>query len=291
MEMSKSMDTAVMGRREQAMADPMVPEFFPIRRAAMETHDTFTFELEPPSGKFVFGPGQFNMLYAFGVGEVPISISGDPGNPKSLVHTIRAVGTVTEAMRKLKRGDTLGVRGPFGTSWPVDKAVGNDVVVVAGGIGLAPLRPAIYHLLANRDRYGKVVVCYGARTPGDLLYTRELARWRGRLDLQVEVTVDSALAGWRGNVGVVTTLLPGEQFDPLNTTAMICGPEVMMRFSILELQKRGIGSENIYVSMERNMKCAIGLCGHCQFGPTFICKDGPVFSFDRIEGLFPKREI
>lgn len=270
----------------------MLPQPYRVERVQKETHDTFTFDLESLNGgSFPFAPGQFNMLYVFGVGEVPISISGDPGVPEKLVHTIRAVGTVTSAMRKLKPGDVIGVRGPFGSAWPVDKARGDDVVVVAGGIGLAPLRPVLYHLISNRDKYGKVMLLYGARTPQDLLYTRELERWRGRFDLQVEVTVDSAVSGWRGNVGVVTTLIPGEQFDPLHTTAMVVGPEVMMRFTILELQKRGIPDEAIFISMERNMKCAIGLCGHCQFGPTFICKDGPVYSFDEIKELFGKREI
>jgi NAD(P)H-flavin reductase len=272
--------------------DPMAPEFFSIKRVQKDTYDTFTMELDPVMGRrFFFAPGQFNMLYVFGVGEVPISISGDPGRPDALVHTVRAVGTVTNAMRKLKPGHVVGVRGPYGTSWPVEQAEGSDVVIVAGGIGLAPLRPALYYILANRERYGKVVLLYGARTPQDLLYTHELERWRGRLDLQVEVTVDSAQSHWRGNVGVVTTLIPGARFDPLHTVAMVCGPEVMMRFTVAELQKRGIGLEKIYASMERNMKCGVGLCGHCQFGPTFICKDGPVFSFDRIKEWFGKREL
>jgi NAD(P)H-flavin reductase len=271
---------------------PMFPQLYTVVRALKETHDTFTFELEPVSSRISsFAPGQFNMLYVFGVGEVPISISGDPARPEVLVHTIRAVGTVTQAMRKLKHGDMLGVRGPFGSHWPIEEAVGNDLVIVAGGIGLAPLRPVIYHVLANRDKFGKVALLYGARTPQDLLYTRQLEHWRSRFDFQVEVTLDSAARGWRGNVGVVTTLIPGEQFDPSHTVAMICGPEVMMRFTIIELQKRGVADEAIFISMERNMKCGIGLCGHCQLGPTFICKDGPVYTYDRLSELFGKREI
>jgi NAD(P)H-flavin reductase len=172
----------------------------------------------------------------------------------------------------------LGVRGPFGSHWPVEQAQGNDIVMVAGGIGIAPLRPVLYSLLANRTHYGNIVLLYGSRTPRDLLYRKELERWRGRLDLEVEVTVDSAMGGWFGNVGVVTKLIPRVQFDPWATTAMICGPEIMMRFTILELQKRGVGPESIFISMERNMRCAVGFCGHCQFGPTFICKDGPLGS-------------
>lgn len=274
-------------------ADPMVPTPFVLRKISAETEDTFTIELETGDGQgdFFFLPGQFNMIYSFGVGEVPISISGDPGKPRSLVHTIRAVGSVTRAFQRLTRGGTVGVRGPYGTHWPVEEAAGNDVVIVAGGIGLAPLRPALYSLLANRDRYGKVVLLYGARSPKELLYERELAQWRGRFDMQVEVTVDIGTGGWRGHVGVVTTLIPKSAFDPENTTVMICGPEVMMRFTLMELRKRGVPPENLFLSMERNMKCAVGFCGHCQLGPTFICKDGPVFSFPKMQPLLGKREI
>jgi NAD(P)H-flavin reductase len=274
-----------------------------VRRVRRETYDTFTLELEPhpASGPSVrnrkgqrdgFAPGQFNMLYVFGKGEVPISISGDPGKPDQLIHTVRAVGSVTQAICASKRGHILGVRGPFGSRWPVDEAAGSDVVIVAGGIGLAPLRPAIYHVLSHRGEYGRVALLYGARTPSDLLYRSELEKLRGRFDLEVEVTVDSAKANeWHGHVGVVTTLIPKASFDPLHTIAMVCGPEIMMRFTILELQKRGIPPERIFVSMERNMKCAVGFCGHCQYGPTFICKDGPVFRFDAVQGIFGKREI
>jgi NAD(P)H-flavin reductase len=274
--------------------DPMLPNPFRIRRIRRETHDTFTLELGAANGAgtFSFAAGQFNMLYVFGMGEVPISISGDPTDlSQRLVHTVRAVGTVTQALRRLKRGDVVGVRGPFGSHWPIEEAVGNDVVIVAGGIGLAPLRPALYHLLANREQYGKIVLLYGARTPDDLLYKRELHAWRGRFDLDVEVTVDSAASDWQGHVGVVTTLIPGARCDPLNTVAMVCGPEVMMRFTVMGLLSCGLGMEDIFISMERNMKCAVGFCGHCQFGPNFICKDGPVFRYDRVQPFFGKREI
>jgi NAD(P)H-flavin reductase len=257
-----------------------------------ETHDTFTLELEAVDRvPLRFAAGQFNMLYVHGIGEVPISISGDPAHPETLIHTTRAVGTVTRAMRQLKRGDILGVRGPFGIPWPVQVAEGNDVVIVTGGIGLAPLRPSIYQVLANRDKYGKVVLLYGTRTPDDMLFRRELENWRARFDFDVHVTVDRGMQGWRGSVGVVTTLIPRAPFDSMNAVAMICGPEVMMRFTVMELQKRGISTEDIYVSMERNMKCGIGLCGHCQMGHSFVCKDGPVYRFDKIKDLFGKREV
>ncbi len=272
---------------------PMVPEVYRVRHNWHETHDVFTLELEPSADVHPrpYEPGQFNMLYAFGVGEVPISISGDPAFVSPILHTIRAVGPVTKALRKLRPGDTVGVRGPFGNHWPVAEAAGNDVVILAGGIGLAPLRSALYYFLNHREKFGSIVVLYGTRTPDDILYRKELERWRSRFDLNVNVTVDRAAAGWHGQVGVVTTLIGRATFDPVNTIALICGPEVMMRFTVIDLQKRGVDLENIYVSMERNMKCAVGLCGHCQFGPKFICRDGPVFRYDVIQPYFAVREI
>jgi NAD(P)H-flavin reductase len=270
---------------------PMTPVFCRVLKSRQETRDTFTIELEPPAQADPFAPGQFNMLYVFGVGEVPISVSGDPRRLQILVHTIREVGAVTRAMRALKRGDVLGVRGPFGSSWPVEEAAGRDVVIVAGGIGLAPLRPAIYSILAHRQKYGRLVLMYGTRTPDDILFRKELERWRARLDLSVHVTVDRAMASWRGSVGVVTTIIPRARFDPPNALVMICGPEAMMRFTVLELQNRDVGLDQIYVSTERNMKCAIGFCGHCQMGPTFVCKDGPIFRYNTIQPFFEIREI
>ncbi len=273
-------------------ANPMLPVPLRIHAGRRELADTFTVELEPPEeGGFPFRPGQFNMLYVFGVGEVPISISGDPARPDTLIHTVRAVGAVTERMRGLKPGDTIGVRGPFGSAWPVAEAEGDDLVFVAGGLGLAPLRPAIYHALRNRGRYGRVFVLYGARTPGDILYRRELERWRGRFDMEVAVTVDRADPSWAGNVGVVTKLVDRARFDPLHTTAFVCGPEIMMRYAVAELEKRGVAGDAVHVSMERNMKCAVGFCGHCQWGPAFICKDGPVFRYADIAAIFNIREL
>ena len=273
--------------------DPMLPRSFRVQRVRRETHDTFTLELKPARGNggYKFSPGQFNMLYVFGEGEVPISISGDPTDPSKLLHTTRIVGAVTKAMGKLRKDDMIGIRGPFGTHWPVEDAVGKDVVIVAGGIGLAPLRPAIYYLLKHRDDYKKVILLYGARTKDEILYPYELEKWRSRFDLDVHVTVDRGTGNWRGNVGVVTTLIPKAPFDHLTAKAFVCGPEIMFRFTVIELLKRGLPEENIYVSMERNMKCGIGLCGHCQFGSSFICKDGPVFRFDHIKELLDKQEI
>ena len=275
------------------LPDPMLPQRYRIQRVRREIPDTFTLELEPEEDGDVpqFVTGQFNMLYVFGVGEIPISISGDPAKRKPLVHTTRAVGTVSKAMRDLKPNDVIGVRGPFGSHWPIEQAEGKDVVIAAGGIGLAPLRSVMYHITSQREKYGKAVLLYGARTPADILYRRELEQWRAHFDLEVYVTVDRATGSWRGSVGVVTRLIPRAPFDPQNTIAMVCGPEVMMRFTAAELEKRGVALENIYVSMERNMKCAIGMCGHCQYGPNFVCKDGPVFQYSQIHGLLTKWEV
>ncbi len=271
--------------------EPILSCPFKIDRVTKDTMDTFSLELLPPRGKFNFLPGQFNMLYVYGIGEVPISISGDPSKSDRLVHTTREVGTVTRAMRRLKSGDTIGVRGPYGTHWPIERHEGNDIVLITGGIGLAPLRPVIYHVLANRAKYGKLVLLYGARTPQDILYVKELEKLRGRFDLDILITVDRATGSWQGNVGVVTQLIGRAPFDPTHSTAMICGPEIMMRFTIMEMQKRGVVDESMYVSMERNMKCGIGLCGHCQLGGHFVCKDGPVYRYDNIRDIFTRREM
>lgn len=287
------MPTTEAAARAGIALPEMLPRPFRVDRVRLETHDTFTLELAAADGAdgFHFLPGQFNMLYVFGAGEVPISISGDPGISRILVHTTRAVGAVTRAMRRAKPGDILGVRGPFGTAWPVDRAAGHDVLIIGGGIGLAPLRSVVYRVLAERERYGRVALVHGARTPADILFRRELERWRSRFDLEVSITVDRASGGWKGNVGVITTLIPKLQFDPARAVAMVCGPEIMMRFAAMELGKRGMKDGDIYLSMERNMKCGIGFCGHCQYGPTFICKDGPVFPYAAIKELFTKREI
>lgn len=269
------------------MDQPTSPVPTRVRRVKRELDDTVTLELEPG---IRFRPGQFTMVYRYGVGEVPVSISGDPAGD-GLVHTIRAVGPVTRAICALKKDDVLGIRGPYGTGWPLEEARGKDVVIVAGGVGVAPLRPAIYAILAERDRFGRVALFVGARTPKDMLFAKELEKWRGRFDLDVHVTVDSAKPGWRGDVGVVTRLIPRASFTPATTVAMTCGPEIMMRFAAQELLARGVPAAQIYVSMERNMKCALGFCGHCQFGPEFICKDGPVFPWPRVERWLKIREL
>lgn len=268
-----------------------VPRFLPIRAVRRETADVATFTLDPGAAPLPFRPGQFNMLTVPGVGEVAISISGDPDAPDQLIHTVRAVGGVTKRLVGLEAGASLGVRGPFGTAWPTEAAEGSDVVLIAGGIGLAPLRPAIYEVLARRERYNRVIVLYGARRPEDLLFLDELRQWRGRFDTRVEVTVDASGPGWQGPVGVVTRLLHQVPFDADEAVVMTCGPEIMMLFAIRELRKLGVPAEQIWLSMERNMQCAVGLCGHCQWGPHFVCRDGAVFRYDRVAPLFAIREV
>ncbi len=273
--------------------DAIIPHRFRVTRKRSETADTLTFDLAPADGLdgFAFTPGQFNMLYLFGLGEVPISISGDAEKPDKLIHTVRLVGSVTNGFADLKRGDTIGVRGPYGAGWPMSASAGGDVLVIAGGLGLAPLRPAIYHLLAHRDQFRRVTILYGARSPADLLYRQEVPRWRQRLDVNVEVTVDRADLRWLGNVGVITTLVARAEFDPDHTTALVCGPGVMMRFVAAALERRGLAADRIHVSLERNMRCAIAHCGHCQLGPHFICKDGPVLAYDRVRDILQTSQV
>jgi NAD(P)H-flavin reductase len=279
-------ETAVLLRTQA-----MIPQIALVRRRRHDAPDAWTLELEMAHGeRFRYEPGQFNMLTAFGVGEAAISASGDPATGP-LIHTIRAVGPVSRALTQLGPGDPIGVRGPFGVGWPMAQAEGKDVIVVAGGLGLAPLRPALFRLLGERARYGRVTLLFGARRPEDILFRHEVESWRGRFDIDVEVTVDHAGAEWRGHVGVVTTLISRLDIDPAKSIAMVCGPEVMMRFVAMSLIDKGLPEDAIYLSMERNMKCAIGHCGHCQLGPTFICRDGPVFTYQRLRPLMAVKEL
>jgi NAD(P)H-flavin reductase len=272
--------------------DPMVPRLARVTASHNDAPGVQTLDLVLDDGPWEgFAPGQFSMLSVFGVGEVPISFSGDPVDASKIVHTVRAVGPVSKALARLRKNQVLGLRGPYGQGWPVDEAKGRDVLVIAGGLGLAPVRPIIYRLLAERSSFGRVSLLYGARSPSDILYEHELQRWRGHLDLDVDVTVDHAATNWRGHVGVVTELIGHAHYDPASVVAFVCGPEIMMRFCAGALLKAGVAGDRIHVSMERNMKCGIGLCGHCQWGPFFICKDGPVFRYDRVKDWFERREV
>jgi anaerobic sulfite reductase subunit B len=267
-------------------ADPLSPRGFVVRDRVPESPDTWTLTLEPlEGGSPAIGPGQFVMVYVFGVGEVPISVSGALGRPAPVVLTVRAVGAVTAAICRAEPGTVLGLRGPFGNAWPVGGAAGGDVVVVAGGIGLAPLRPVVLRVLARPDEFGTLELLYGARTPVGLLYRDSLEDWRA------SVTVDAADSGWRGRVGVVPKLIPAARFDPASATAFVCGPEVMMRFTVEALLARGLAPERVHVSLERNMQCGVGQCGHCQLGPTLICRDGPVYSWAAAAPWLAVREL
>ncbi len=271
-------------------ANPLLPESAVVLKTKQQTYDTITFTMAltgERQTKYRFQPGQFNMVSLFGIGEAPISISSEPERENSFDHTVRIVGNLTGALRQLEAGDLVGVRGPYGSGWPVDEAVGKDVLVVAGGIGLAPLRPVITHILANRPHYGKLEILYGARTPQDLLYTDEYESWRSALDCTVSATVDTVpeKQEWDGHVGVVTTLYKEMKTRPNNSVVMMCGPHIMMKFGIIGLEKDGFSPDNLYVSLERRMKCGVGMCGHCQTGPVHVCKDGPVFQYSRLQRM------
>jgi NAD(P)H-flavin reductase len=282
-----------MSASAEVASNVMAPVAVRLARVEKETHDTFTLTLEAGDGHPLerFAPGQFSMLYVFGIGELPISISGNPEERGKLVYTVRSVGKATHALVTSEPGDSIGVRGPFGTSWPLAESRGRDVLIVAGGIGLAPLRPAIYHVLRHRGDYGRLVVLYGARSPQDLLFRKQLSAWNYVPDTQVLTTVDYGGLSWRGNVGVVTTLFRHIRLEPERTTALLCGPEIMMRYVVRELLVRGVAEENVHLSMERNMKCAVGFCGHCQLGPYFVCKDGPVFPYSKMRPWMDRYEL
>lgn len=272
--------------------DPWLARMARIEATRQEAPGVFTFDLaldeSAADGRFL--PGQFNMLSIPGVGEAAISISSEPSRTAMLSHTIRVAGNVTRALSQMRPGERVGVRGPFGTHWPVEQCRGKDVVIACGGIGLAPLRPAIYHFLNHREEYRRLILLYGARTPNDLIYTAEYDGWREQ-GLEVEVTVDIGDAQWRGHIGVAPLLFYRLRLYANQSSVLTCGPEIMIRFVVFEALARKVRPEDIYVSMERNMACGIGLCGHCQAGPYFVCKDGPVFSFRQVEPYFNLEEL
>ncbi len=273
----------------------MRPNPVRIQKILWETDDVFTLTLDMsthknPSG-FKFAPGQFNMIYAFGIGESAISISSDPAHTGTLRHTIQRIGVVTDALSQLRRGDVVGIRGPFGTGWPIDTLKGRDILIVAGGIGLAPLRSVVYHVLEHRSDFGRMILLYGARTPLNLLFRVELEQWSKQPGVEVLTTVDKGDSTWKGNISVVTKLLGSAKLNLENTIALVCGPELMMKYGAVDIERHGIKRGQIFLSMERNMKCGVGLCGHCQFGPLFVCKDGPVFPYTRVRDFLEKKEL
>ncbi len=251
-----------------------------------ETEDIYTFRLrlaDPALRRsFRFAAGQFNMVYAFGVGEVPISIVSDPDEPEVLDHTVRIVGRVTGAIARHEPGDSLGIRGPFGQGWPLEEARGRDVVIITGGLGCAPVVGAIEYIFRRRAAYGAVTIVHGVKTPQDLLYRERFDAWRRRPHTTVLLACDRADKSWQYHIGVVTELFDQVSVDPERTLVLMCGPEIMMRLGAPILIKKGLPASSIHVSLERHMECGIGLCGHCQMGPFFLCKDGPVFRYDRV---------
>ncbi|WP_051173819.1 FAD/NAD(P)-binding protein [Amycolatopsis orientalis] len=260
------------------LVEPMLPVPYRVAERTVETHDSVTLRLDPLGRTLSRArPGQFMMLYARGVGEVAISLSGISDG--SLGHTVRAVGAVSRALHDSPRGTVLGVRGPFGTGWEAGAAAGHDLVIVAGGVGLAPLRPVVLAALADRTDYRRVIVVAGARTPDEFLFRAELDSWTAREDMETTLTIDRRAPGWSGPVGFVTEPLSRLKLDPPRTKAFLCGPEPMMRFCAEVLAGKGIAPASIRVSLERNMKCGAGLCGHCQLGPLLLCRDGPVVDY------------
>lgn len=263
-----------------------VPDLATIHEIRAETPGVATYALtftDPRvAARYTFKPGQFNMLYLPGIGEAAISISSDAEEPNTLLHTVREAGSVTRPLARKQTSEQIGLRGPFGSAWPMETMRGQDVVIACGGIGLAPLRPAIYYLIRHRNDYGRVYLLYGARTPRDLLYAGEFVAWR-KAGIEVETTVDVADAEWKGNIGVVPVLFYRLRLQAKQTHVLACGPEIMMRFVVFEALARRIAASRIHLTLERNMNCAVGLCGHCQLGPMFICKNGPVFTYEQLE--------
>lgn len=274
---------------------PLHPYWAEIVKISPEAEGIATYWLrfEDPEiqARYHFLPGQFNMIYLPGYGESAISISSDAQADDRLVgHTVRFAGNVTQNIRHLKVGDMVGLRGPFGSAWPMKELEGQDIIIACGGIGLPPLRPALYHIIRNREKYGKVILLYGARTPNDLMFPSEYEAWQ-KANIDVQVTVDRGDESWQGQVGVVPMLFYRFRLDPRQTSVLTCGPEIMIRFVIFEALARRIPSDRIHVSLERNMKCGQGSCGHCQIGPLFVCKDGPVFRFNALEQYFNVEEF
>ena len=295
---SKDLDpSTTLGNRPANQAcHPWVAQVAIVTEVQPELDSVATFRLrfrDPEIAKtYRFLPGQFNMLYLPSCGESAISHSGPPDHSgEDFWHTVRFVGRVTDSIAKLRVGDQVGVRGPFGSAWPLEACRGRDVVIMSGGLGLAPLRPLIYALITGRGDFGRVVLLHGARTPDTILYSREIEEWRQH-GIEVELTVDRADTEWEGNVGVVPLLLDRlANVRPAETEVVTCGPEIMMHYSAVSALNRGIPASSIWMSMERNMQCAAGLCGHCQWGPWFVCKDGPVFRYDTIRELLKVRDL
>ncbi len=262
---------------------PRMAEIVQVQRLT-EKEKLFTLRLERNQALGQH-PGQFVEVSVFGIGEAPISVSSSPTRNGTFELCVRAVGDVTNALHRMGPGDWVGIRGPFGYGFPVEKMRGKDLLFAAGGLGLAPLRSLIQFVLDERESFGRVIILYGARNPSELLFTDELTEWAGRPDVEFHLTVDRADPGWSGHVGVITTLFPGVTVNPRSTVAVTCGPPIMYRFVLIELLAKGIPESQIYLSLERRMKCGVGKCGHCQINGVYCCQEGPVFSYAQIKGL------
>lgn len=265
--------------------NPLIPEPAEIveKHSYGRSIHAYRLRLADPAARprFDFVPGQFNMVYVPGVGEVAISISSDPDD-ELLEHTIRIVGRTTRVIERLGVGDFLGLRGPYGTGWPLQEARFKDVLVVTGGLGCAPVTGAIQYMMRRRGSYGRISILHGVKQPADLVFRDRFAQWRREPDTTVLLTSDQPDRHWHDRTGVVTELFQEADFEPGRTVVFMCGPEVMMRYGVEALAARGLPRNRIFVSLERNMQCAVGLCGHCQLGPDFLCKDGPIFRYDRV---------
>ncbi|MBF6223064.1 FAD/NAD(P)-binding protein [Nocardia abscessus] len=272
-------------------SDVMLP--YRVVNRIRQTRDTVTLHLEPVRDAAQrFRAGQFMMLYSFGVGEVAISISGNPSaGDDRLEHTIRVVGAVSGALYDTGAGGMIGVRGPFGTGWDLASAAGGDLVIVGGGVGLAPLRPVVLAALAARENYRRIVLITGARTPADVLFRDDQELWTTTTSIELHQTVDHPAPGWRGRVGFVTEPLAHLKLEPARTTALLCGPEPMMRFCAQILLRKEVAATDIQVSLERNMQCGVARCGHCQLGPLLLCRDGPVVDYAQAEPLLAVQEL
>ena len=281
----------LVAKSRQSVWDCELARIVDIRHETCDvsTYD-FSYDERLPKPRNPFEPGQFNMLYLPGFGEAAISLSSDPAKSNTFSHTVRRLGNVTGALARLSVGDQIGVRGPFGTPWPVDRLRYRDVVIACGGLGLAPLRPVIYHIIGSRKRFGRVKVVYGARSPDELLYRNEFDSWRNA-GVEVIVTVDIDAPGWNGAVGVVPGLI--DELDvEFDTAAMLtCGPEIMMRYVVREALERGVDPRSVYLAMERNMSCGMAFCGRCQVGPFLLCRDGPVLCYDAVAPLLNLEDL
>ena len=262
---------------------PEIAKIVSIRRLT-ELEKYFEIRLENQR-EFSFIPGQFVQLSVFGVGEAPISISSSPFDKDSIGVCIRRVGDVTSAIHRLEIGSYLGIRGPLGNGFPIEELKGKDILFIAGGLGLAPLRSMIYYVLEKRHDFGRVIILYGTKTPEEILFRDEMETWNKREDIELTVTINRPDKNWLGKTGVVTRLIPFLKLDPQDTYALVVGPPVMYKYALLELQEKRIPATNIILSLERRMKCGVGKCGHCQVNGVYVCLDGPKFSYQTLKFL------